>query len=47
MQYHKLHDWNLTPTEAVALQNQLRGQVRVEPLAGEIKLVAGCKIIRE
>jgi len=44
MKYHKLHDWNLTPKEAVALQNQLRSQVRIQPLAGEIKLVAGCDI---
>jgi deoxyribonuclease V len=44
MKYHKLHDWNLTPTEAVALQNRLRSEVRIQPLAGEVKLVAGCDI---
>ncbi len=35
------HPWNLTPTEAVALQRRLAGAVRVEPLAGTIDTVAG------
>lgn len=44
MNYHKLHDWNLTGKEAVALQNELRSQVRLQPLAGEVRLIAGCDI---
>jgi deoxyribonuclease V len=44
MQYKKLHEWDLTPTEAVALQKELRSQVRVEPLKREVRLVAGCDI---
>src|ERR1044072_9913941 len=44
MQYKKLHDWNLTPTEPVALQKDLRGTIRIEPLKREVKLVAGCDI---
>src|ERR1044072_1188251 len=44
MQYKKLHDWNLTPTEAVELQKELRDQVRIEPLKREVNLVAGCDI---
>ncbi|HJQ26045.1 MAG TPA: deoxyribonuclease V [Blastocatellia bacterium] len=44
MKYHKLHDWNLTGSEAVALQNQLRAQVRIQPLAGPLNTVAGCDI---
>lgn len=44
MQYHKLHDWDLTGTEAVALQNRLRAEVRVQPLDREVKLIAGCDI---
>ena len=44
MRYKKLHDWNLTPTEAVELQKELRDQVRIEPLNGEVNLVAGCDI---
>jgi deoxyribonuclease V len=44
MNYAKLHDWNLTPTEAVELQKKLREQVRAGPLKGEARLVAGCDI---
>jgi len=44
MKYQKLHDWHLTRAEAVALQKRLRGQVRIEPLAGEAQLIAGCDI---
>ena len=35
------HSWQLNPKEAIALQRQLAGQVRSEPLTGEIKTVAG------
>ncbi len=31
--FRNLHDWNLSATEAIALQQRLRGQVRIEPLA--------------
>jgi deoxyribonuclease V len=44
MQYKRLHDWNLTPTEAVELQKELRGKIRIEPLKQKIDLVAGCDI---
>ena len=44
MNYHKLHDWDLTGKEAVALQNELRSQVRLQPLAGDVRLIAGCDI---
>ncbi len=44
MQYKKLHDWNLTPTEAVELQKELRGKIHIEPLKREVNLVAGCDI---
>ncbi|MGA9773397.1 MAG: deoxyribonuclease V [Blastocatellia bacterium] len=44
MQYKKLHDWNLTPTEAVELQKELRGKIRIEPLRQKVDLVAGCDI---
>jgi deoxyribonuclease V len=44
MQYRKLHDWDLTPTEAVALQKDLRAQVRIEPIKSEPRKVAGCDI---
>ena len=35
------HEWDITPKEAVALQRRLAGAVRVEPLAGEVRTVAG------
>ena len=42
--YEKLHDWDLKPREAVELQKRLRGLVRIEPLAREVRTVAGCDI---
>lgn len=43
--YRQLHDWNVTPAEAQAIQNRLRGEVRVEPLDLEaIRTVAGADI---
>ena len=35
------HEWNISPTDAIALQRRLAGLVRVEPLAGEVRGVAG------
>jgi deoxyribonuclease V len=35
------HQWNLSPKDAVKLQRELAGLVRVEPLAGEVRTVAG------
>ena len=43
-QYQNLHDWNVNPTEAVALQQQLRSQIRIEPLAKPVETIAGCDI---
>ena len=43
-QYQSLHDWNVSPTEAVALQQQLRSQIRIVPLTKEPKTIAGCDI---
>ncbi|MGH9902086.1 MAG: deoxyribonuclease V [Pyrinomonadaceae bacterium] len=42
--YEQLHDWNLTPREAVELQKRLREKVKITPLAREIKTVAGADI---
>lgn len=39
-----LHSWSVTPTEAIALQKQLRERVVIQPLPDEIKLVAGADI---
>ena len=41
---HTLHDWNLTPKEAVALQRQLAGRVDVHQPLKSFELVAGCDI---
>lgn len=42
MEYRKLHDWKVTPEEAVRLQRELAGQVREEPLDPVgIRLAAG------
>src|SRR5205085_12564994 len=44
MKYNTLHDWKLTGKEAVALQNELRGQVRLQPLERDVRVIAGCDI---
>lgn len=42
--YEQLHDWDLSPREAVELQKSLRERVRLEPLKREIETVAGADI---
>ena len=44
--YEQLHDWNLSPREAVELQKSLRERVRVRvvPHKGKIRTVAGADI---
>ncbi|HKP71717.1 MAG TPA: deoxyribonuclease V [Pyrinomonadaceae bacterium] len=42
--YEQLHDWNLTPREAIELQKSLRERVRVQPHKGKIETVAGADI---
>lgn len=44
MTIHQLHTWDLTPTEAVALQKELRDQIVLQPLPNNIELVAGADI---
>ena len=39
-----LHHWNLSPTEAVALQKELRDQIELQPLETAPKLVAGADL---
>lgn len=39
-----LHSWNLSPAEAVALQNRLRDQIQLQPLETEPKWVAGADL---
>lgn len=42
--YLPLHGWDVTPAEAVALQQQLRSQIRIEPLTQLPQTIAGCDI---
>ncbi|MBO0722569.1 MAG: deoxyribonuclease V [Blastocatellia bacterium] len=39
-----LHDWNLTPKEAVELQKRLRGLVKLDGRAKEITRIAGADV---
>jgi deoxyribonuclease V len=43
-EYEQLHEWNLTPREAIELQKRLRERVRIEPPPRKIELVAGADI---
>lgn len=43
--YQKLHDWDISPTEAVALQRELAGRVQIKPLdLSRIQTIAGADI---
>lgn len=42
--YEQLHEWVMTPREAVELQKSLRERVRLKPLTKKIKTVAGADI---
>jgi deoxyribonuclease V len=42
--YEQLHDWTMTPREAVELQKTLRERVRLQPLKKQIKTIAGADI---
>jgi deoxyribonuclease V len=41
MQIKKLHNWNVSYSEAATLQKRLAGNVRFEPLGKSPKLIAG------
>src|ERR687893_3190336 len=42
--FEQLHEWSLTPREAVELQKRLRERVRIEPLKKKVETVAGADI---
>jgi deoxyribonuclease V len=42
--FKQLHEWSLTPREAVELQKRLRERVRVEPLGTKVETIAGADI---
>jgi deoxyribonuclease V len=49
MQIQQLHNWNLSPTEAIALQKELREKVQFTPIDKPPKLIAGldCAISKD
>lgn len=47
MHIRPLHHWPRTYRTAVALQERLRGMVRIEPLAGPVSTVAGVDVAYE
>jgi deoxyribonuclease V len=44
MSPRSLHRWDVTPGEAIELQQQLRALVRIEPLAREVRTIGGADI---
>ena len=44
MSSRPLHDWNLTPTEAIEVQQRLRGQIRLEPLGRDVQTIGGADV---
>jgi deoxyribonuclease V len=42
--FKQLHEWSLTPREAVELQKKLRERVRITPLRKKIETIAGADI---
>ena len=42
--YEQLHDWKVSPREAVELQKSLRERVRLVPLAKKVRTIAGADI---
>lgn len=43
-QVNQLHSWEVSPTEAVAVQHELRDRVVLQPLPASVRLVAGADI---
>jgi deoxyribonuclease V len=39
-----LHDWNLTPSEAIEVQKRLRSLVKIDPRKREVKRIAGADV---
>jgi deoxyribonuclease V len=44
MRFKKIHPWNLSPTQAIRLQNQLRRKIRLKKMAAPPKLVCGADV---
>lgn len=41
---HHTHSWQVTPKEAIAIQRDLAGKVRAEPLSGPVNTIAGVDV---
>ncbi len=44
MNIEKLHEWPLSPGQAVDIQNQLRSKIKLEPLPAAPKFIAGADV---
>jgi len=44
MHFHGLHDWNVNPQQAIAIQNELRSRIIRHDDFGEIRTVAGVDV---
>jgi len=44
MEIRQLHSWDLNYAEARELQSELQSQLRLVPLEGEVKYIAGCDV---
>ncbi len=42
--YQKLHEWDVAPARAIALQNEWRHKIQIQAPADEIRTIAGCDI---
>jgi deoxyribonuclease V len=40
----QLHEWDISPVEAVALQRELAARVKLQPLRSECQLIASCDV---
>ena len=40
----RIHSWNVSPSEAFAIQMNLRDKITIQPLPDEIHLVAGTNV---
>jgi len=44
MKIGKLHEWDVSPREAIRIQQELRGRIRIEPFSGKPTLAAGADV---
>jgi deoxyribonuclease V len=44
MQYKNLHKWDVSPEEAIDIQNKLREEIILKNMAGDIRYVAGADV---